>query len=155
MINKIINAMEYIDKVIKEIDTNKKETDKIKYIYDNYKIENLGCPHIAPKSLPKGSCAVYIFIYNKEILKIGKVNEKSNARFCTQHYGFNARSTLAKSICKDKEFIDKGINEANVKEWMLNNLQRVNIIINSNKAAINLIESMLHYIFLPRYEGDI
>lgn len=38
---------------------------------------------------------------------------------------------------------------------MYNNLQRINILIKSNKAAISLIESMLHYIFSPKYEGDI
>lgn len=150
MINKIEQAMKYIDKVFNELGK-----EKIEYINDNYGIEDLGCPHTIPKCLPKGCCAIYIFIYEDEILKIGKVNEKSNARFCYQHYGFHAQSTLAKTICKDENFISKDINETNIKDWMLNNLQRVNIIIKSNRAAINLIESILHYMFRPKYEGDI
>lgn len=150
MVNKIEQAMKYIDKVFNELGK-----EKIEYINDNYGIEDLGCPHTIPKSLQKDCCAIYIFIYNNKILKIGKVNEKSNARFCYQHYGFYARSTLARSICKDKDFPEKGINDTNIKNWMLNNLQRINIIIKSNRPAINLIESMLHYMFRPQYEGDI
>lgn len=77
MINKIEQAMKYIDKVFNELGK-----EKIEYINDNYGIEDLGCPH-QPKSLPKDCCAVYIFIYKDKILKIGKVNKNSNARF---HY---------------------------------------------------------------------
>lgn len=152
MINKIEEVMEYINKIFNELGK-----EKIEY-YDgnyNYGIVDLGCPHDKPDSLPKGYCAVYIFIYEEKILKIGKVNEKSNARFCHHHYGFSTRSTLAKSICSDPDFYNKGINKENVKEWMYNNLQRINILIKSNKAAISLIESMLHYIFRPKYEGNI
>lgn len=151
MINKIKEAMKYIDKVFNELGK-----EDIVYNNENYGIEDLGCPHIISKKLPKGYCAIYIFIYKDEILKIGKVNEKSNARFCYQHYNIkSAKSTLAKSICEDKDFPEKGINDTNIKDWMFNNLQRINIIIKSNRPAINLIESMLHYMFRPRYEGDI
>ncbi len=158
MINKIEKAMEYIDKVFSELGK-----EKIEYINDNYGIEDLGCPH-SPKSLPKDCCAVYIFIYKDKILKIGKVNKNSNPRFRYQHYKpESAKSTLAKSICNDNNFFVKGINETNVKDWMLNNLQRINIIVKSDdkgvesndKAVISLIESMLHYMFRPKYEGDI
>lgn len=150
MVKKIEKAMEYIDKVFNEL-----EIEKIEYINDNYGIVDLGCPHVVPTRLPKDCCAIYIFIYKDKILKIGKVNKKSNARFCYQHYGFNALSTLAKSICESDDFRDIGVNKTNVKDWMLNNLRRINIIIKSNRAAINLIEAMLHYMFRPRYEGDI
>lgn len=90
-------------------------------------------------------------------LKIGKVNVNSSARFHSQHYGFSAPSTLAKSICNDDEFCQMGINQENVKEWMLNHLHRVNILIRADqgKAATELVEAMLHYRFRPRYEGNI
>lgn len=41
------------------------------------------------------------------------------------YYGFHARSTLARSIYNDENFKVKGINETNLKDWMLNNLQRI------------------------------
>lgn len=129
---------------------------------NDYYIEDMGCPHAQPR-LPKGYAAVYIFVYESdcdysktcEFLKIGLVNEKSNARFTSQHYGFNAPSTLAKSICSDKAFIALGINNSNVKEWILNHLQRINIYIKSDcgKESRELVEAILHYKYRPRYEG--
>ena len=89
------------------------------------------------------------------ILKIGKANEKSNARFVSHHYNFSAPSTLAKSICSDKEFVSLGINQENVKSWMLENLHRINIYVKSNKATTELVEAVLHYAFRPRFEGNI
>lgn len=148
-------------------------TDKMKYIekvtrdlgdiisFNDYYIEDLGCPHKQPSSLPKGYAAIYIFAYGTEtefeFLKIGKANGKSAARFTSQHYGFSAPSTLAKSICKDEEFISKGIDVTNVKAWMLENLHRINIYVKADcgKAATELIESVLHYALRPRYEGNI
>ena len=41
------------------------------------------------------------------------------------------------------------------KEWILNNLQRVNIIIMSNRLATALIESTLHYSLFLVYDGNI
>lgn len=143
--------MEYIEEISQRLG------DKIEK--ENYYIEDMGCPHKQPKKLPEGYSAIYIFIYaNKdkyEYLKIGKANSKSNARFTSQHYGFNAKSTLAKSLCKDSEFISLGVNEKNVKSWMQNNLQRINIYLKSNKATTELVEAVLHYAFRPRYEGNI
>ena len=130
---------------------------------EDYYVEHLGCPHKQPSNLPKGYAAVYIFIYVEEkgdaitsqFLKIGKANAKSNARFVSQHYGFNAKSTLARSLCEDPDF--RGVNVENVKKWMLNNLCRINILIKEEcgKAATELIESVLHYQYRPKYEGNI
>jgi hypothetical protein len=128
---------------------------------DDYYIEDMGCPHKQPSKLPKGYAAIYMFAYGSEttyeFLKIGKANAKSSARFVSQHYGFNAMSTLAKSICGDKDFQNKGIIPDNVKDWMLTNLHRINIYIKENcgKAATEFIESIMHYAFRPKYEGNI
>lgn len=149
----ITDKMKYIEKVTKDLG------DVISP--DDYYIEDLGCPHKQPSSLPKGYAAIYIFAYGTEtefeFLKIGKANSKSAARFTSQHYGFSAPSTLAKSICKDEEFISKGIDETNVKAWMLENLHRINVYVKADcgKAATELIESVLHYALRPRYEGNI
>lgn len=122
---------------------------------DDYEIKDLGCPHEWPKQLPKGYCAVYFFAYGNKVLKIGKANSKSKSRFTSQHYRFNAPSTLAKSLYFDKDFNFK--SKEDVKEWMLKNLQRINILIKEEdgKARTELIETVLHYHFRPLYEGAI
>lgn len=128
---------------------------------DAYHIEDMGCPHVQPSQLPKGYAAVYIFVYEQkdkdEFLKIGKANANSSARFVSQHYGFNSLSTLAKSICFDEKFQTMGVTPNNVKEWMLKNLHRINIYIKESlgKAITELVESILHYTYRPRYEGNI
>lgn len=153
VVDEIRDKMKYIEEI----------TQNLGFIItkEDYYIEDMGCPHIQPK-LPNGYTAIYVFVYEKgyndyEFLKIGKANSKTKARFTSQHYGFSAPSTLAKSLCSDNEFIAKGINSDNVKEWMMVNLHRINIYINADKgkAATELIEAIFHYAFRPRYEGSI
>nr|MCR5461439.1 hypothetical protein [bacterium] len=153
IIDEIKHSMEYVEEITKKLgDVIKKE---------DYYIEDMGCPHKQPSSLPKGYAAIYMFVYGNEteyeFLKIGKANVRSEARFTSQHYGFSAPSTLAKSICLDKEFKDKGITTENVKEWMLKNLRRINILIKSScgMKATELVEAIMHYKFNPRFEGSI
>ena len=115
--------------------------------------------HDQPKKLEKGYAAVYSFIdKNGKFLKIGKANEKSQARYVSQHYGFSAPSTLAKSICNDKQMQEHGAKEEEIKEWILNNTRRINILIKcdnseDNRWATDLIEAIMHYKFEPKYEG--
>ena len=124
----------------------------------DYYIEDMGCPHKQPSSLPTGFSAVYMFVLENndeyQFLKIGKANSKSQARFVSQHYGFSAQSSLAKSLYNDPEF---NIDKENVKEWMLANLRRINIYIRSDcgKAVTELVEAVMHYAFRPKYEGSI
>ena len=122
---------------------------------DDYRIEDMGCPHKQPSKMPSGYAAVYIFAYHNEFLKIGKANEKSHARFVSQHYGFSAQSTLAKSLCSDEQFATLGVNQENVKSWMLENLHRINIYVKADKATTELVEAVLHYALRPRFEGNI
>ena len=58
---------------------------------------------------------------------------------------------------EDEEFRLLGINKENVKDWMLNNLHRINIYIKANqgKAVTELAEAVLHYRYRPRFEGNI
>ena len=116
----------------------------------DYVIEDRGCPHQSSQ-LPKGKCAVYMFFYKDEALKIGKANEKSNARYSSQHYGFNARSTLAKSLVADKSMWETA------SDWIKGNTHRINILVDAScgDAAIELIEAVMHYAFNPRYEGAL
>ena len=122
---------------------------------DDYFIEDMGGPHNQPKKMPNGYAAIYIFLYQNEFVKIGKANAKSNARFVSQHYGFSAPSTLAKSICSDEKFTSIGVGRDNVKSWMMENLHRINIYVKANKATTGLVEAVLHYAFRPRFEGTI
>lgn len=152
--NDIVWGMEYIERLTQDLG------DKLEK--DNYIVEDLGCPHIQPKRMRDGYAAIYIFAYERpdgcyEYLKIGKANQNSNARFVSQHYGFSAPSTLAKSICADQEFASLGVNQSNVKDWMLNNLHRINVLIKvtGDTAITELVEAVLHYRFRPRFEGNI
>ena len=151
IIDDIRSNMELVEKL--------SETLGEKIDESNYEIEDMGCPHKQPKGLKNGYGAIYIFALVDngyvEFIKIGKANEKSSPRFVSQHYGLKAPSTLAKSLCADEYFKSRGVNEENVKEWMLTNLYRINIRIKASKAATELIESIFHYAYRPRFEGNI
>lgn len=123
---------------------------------DDYVIEDRGCPH-KPNALPKGKCGVYMFFYNGEAMKIGKANIRSKARFKSHHYGFNAKSSLAKSLVADTAFATLGVGRENAGAWIKENMHRVEIIISGDcgDAATELIESVMHYAFRPRYEGAL
>lgn len=155
------------DKILSEIRAALKEAENLAQNLGEdlgaYEIKGGECPHTPPK-WRKDKAAVYIFTSKKgKYLKIGKANAKSKARFTSQHYGFNAPSTLAKSMCADKSYAKFGLNPENkdfVKAWMLNNLRRINIYIdidkeNPRKTALKtaLIEAILHYKFEPKFEG--
>ena len=153
-LNEIKNKMKQIEEIAKNLG----------YELGYYEIEDMGNPHHKPPSgskLKNGYSAVYIFIYKDEFLKIGKANSKSITRFTSQHYGLNNKSTLAKSLLNDENFnfliINniKGINKDNMKSWICNNLQRINIYLEPDKAKTELIEAILHYTFRPRFEGNI
>lgn len=152
IVDDIRHTMEYIEEVSRELGYALPR--------NSYYIVDAGCPH-KQTSLPKGYTAIYIFVYESgttyEYLKIGKANANSAARFISQHYAYSAPSTLAKSICGDDKFREMGISQENIKEWMLNNLHRVNIFISTEqgKAATELVEAILHYKFRPKYEGNI
>lgn len=107
-----------------------------------------------PKALPEGKMAVYTFVHNGEFLKIGKADKNTKARYQSQHYYIkSARSTLARSLVNDPN--EKTINENNVKDWIINNCERFDVIIDSalGSMALDFIEGLLHYKYNPRYEG--
>lgn len=147
MVNKIKELMEMVESISKQMG--------YPITKDDYYIEDLGCPHKWPTTLPEGYSAVYFYAHGNMVLKIGKANSKSKSRYTSQHYRFNAPSTLAKSLYADPDY--HFINEDEVKEWMLNNLYRVNILIKNScgKPATELVETILHYSFRPKYEGAI
>ena len=124
-----------------------------------YRFEFLGVPHSAPKSLDNGKMAIYIFKYKDTYLKIGKVGAKSKARYTSQHYSPKSSiSNLAKSILKDEVFsISHSITKENVGQWIKDNCQRINILIDEElgRLALSLIEAALHYKYNPNGKVDI
>lgn len=84
---------------------------------ESYEIILREKPH-SPCSLPSGKMAVYMFRYNDQFLKIGKVGPKSNARFQNQHYSPNsAQSNLAKSIINDDNMVSV-VRETPIDKWI-------------------------------------
>jgi len=123
---------------------------------NDYKIIDRGVPHTPPIHLPNGKAAVYTFIHHGRFLKIGKANRKSSARFSYQHYSpKSASSTLASSILHDKSFVNQNISEDDIGTWIKQNCRRVDILMNEALGvfALDLIESILHYRYEPKYEG--
>lgn len=120
-----------------------------------YEIIDRGVPHIPPTRLPDGKMAVYMFLLGDKFLKIGKANHRSNARFCSQHYGLNAPSTLAKSLLSDSEMSKLVIDSSNIKDWIKANCRRIDVIIDADLGvfALELIEGIMHYKYEPKYEG--
>ena len=120
------------------------------------KIEESPPPHAKPKTLPAGLVAVYMFKYGDKFLKIGKAGPKSVARYCSQHYGVNAPSTLAKSLIQHQARLNlSGLEEANIGNWICRNTTRINVLFSANHgpAALSLLESFLHCRLNPMFEG--
>ncbi|MDL2232516.1 hypothetical protein LJC63_02910 [Ruminococcaceae bacterium OttesenSCG-928-L11] len=120
----------------------------------SYEIIDRGVPH-KPAGLPFGKMGVYTFWYNGRFLKIGKAGPNSDARFRSQHYGFNAASTLAGSIMSDSEMLALGITEGDAGDWIKKNCRRIDILIDASVGifALELVEGILHYVYEPKYEG--
>lgn len=110
--------------------------------------------HVRTK-LRAGYAAVYIFVWNGQCLKVGKVNQKSSARYSSQHYlPKSCRSNLALSLLGDAEF-SSFIGGGDVGEWIRKNTTRYNILI-----PVELGERFVHFaeaFFIlkcrPRFEG--
>lgn len=144
----IMKEKEYIDNLCDKFNIQR---DKIK-VFDRKK------PHKI-EVIPNNYMIVYIFKYNNYYLKIGKAYGKNrNKRPNNYHYRPNSSpSNLAKSIINDpkrKEYYGIFATE-NIKDWMLENLQRIDIWIDESLGVwtLNLIEVALQYEYRPRYEG--
>lgn len=120
-------------------------------------IEKLLAPHIPPSNLPAGKMAVYVFTYNNECLKVGKVGPRSKARYTSQHYNpKSSQSNLAKSILKSKkDFGSVELTEITVGDWIKKNTDRLNFLINLTLGVpvLTLLESFLQCRLRPRFEG--
>lgn len=120
-------------------------------------IETLPAPHVPPVRLPLGKMAVYVFSKGPEVLKVGKVGSKSQARYTSQHYNpGSAMSTLAASILADQGLLGVGdVNEADIGLWIRKHIDRVNFLVDEclGIRVLTLLESFLQCRLKPRYEG--
>ena len=101
--------------------------------------------------------AVYVFSWNAEVLKIGKVGTKSQARYVSQHYiPGSAQSTLAASILADKHRLKlPDLDHTGVGPWIRNHVDRVNFLISGGLGipTLTLLEAFVQCRLKPRYEG--
>lgn len=116
---------------------------------------NAGIETHIPQSLPLNMAAVYIFKWENSYLKVGKVNENSNARYLSQHY--NSRSSpsnLAKSILLDLE-LNNLVDQENIGNWIKENTTRYNILIPTSygKNFVHFTEAFFILKCCPRYEN--
>jgi len=118
----------------------------------------LHAPHRPPSSLPSGKLAVYAFMFGDRCLKVGKAGPKSAARYCSQHYGFNAPSTLTKSLLKRQADIGvNGINEQTAKDWICCNTARLDFLLpwRYGVFALSLLEAFVQCRLKPEFESFI
>ncbi len=119
-------------------------------------IEKLLMPHQKP-NLPAGKMAVYVFSTETCVLKVGKVNTGSGPRYKYQHYRHKGNnSTLAKSLLADKNACHSyKLNEDNVSDWILENTDRVNFLVDAevDEFVLSLLEAFLQVRLQPIYEG--
>ncbi len=120
-------------------------------------IEKLPAPHRPPTSLPPGKIAVYVFSKGADVLKVGKVGARSQARYTSQHYNAgSALSTLADSILADRQQLGlDGIDEVGIGRWIRENVDRVNFLTDDRTGmpVLSLLEAFLQCRLKPRYEG--
>jgi hypothetical protein len=120
-------------------------------------IETLSAPHVPPTRLPIGKMAVYVFSRRADVLKVGKVGAKSQARYTSQHYNpSSAMSTLAASILADRERLGlEHVDKADVGRWMRENIDRINLLMDERVGVrvLTLLETFLQCRLKPRYEG--
>lgn len=110
-----------------------------------------------PASLPRGKMAVYSFHYGDCCLKVGQVGPNTGSRYYDNHYKvIEPGSTLANSIVNSGEF--GNISSSDVGEWIKNNCERFDIIMNvpeneNRKIILNMIEGIMQMYFRPKFEG--
>lgn len=120
-------------------------------------IERLPAPHLPPTKLPHGKMAVYVFTKGPDVLKVGKVGAKSQARYTSQHYNpGSAMSTLAASIIADSaQHTLSEADAARIGLWIRESVDRVNFLIDESLGirVLTLLEAFLQCRLNPRYEG--
>jgi hypothetical protein len=130
--------------------------------------ELLPAPHKRPSNLPPSSQVVYAFLLGDRCLKVGKAGPRSQARFTSQHYGFNAPATLAKSLLKHPNHVAvllplarqrelETLGETSVGAWIERNTSRFHIFLptSAEALALSLLKAFLQCRLQPVFEGKV
>lgn len=122
-----------------------------------------------PTTLSNDKKGVYVFISGKYCFKVGKAGSNSQARWNSHHYNLDETtpSTFPKSIIKDKKRFKTffpsnkhneidNLNKNNIKDWIQNNISRMEFIVSANESnfALNLLEALTQFRLMPEYEGE-
>ncbi|MGG4481236.1 hypothetical protein [Paenibacillus illinoisensis] len=121
---------------------------------EQIRIVDRGKPHSC--RFIDGKMYVYTFRFQNEYLKIGKAGRNSKARLYSHHYNpGSSKSNLAKSVLSDTAMNHHSLSNVTVGDWIKNNIERVDIEVDEKLGifTLNLIESILHCMYLPKYEG--
>jgi hypothetical protein len=128
----------------------------VEVVRSDIQVAYLPAPHRPPSSLPADKFAVYVFMYGDRCLKVGKAGPNSVARYCSQHYGFNAPSTLAKSLLKRQSDIGvSGLTEHSARDWICKHTARLDFLMPSRYGifALSLLEAFVQCRLQPEFEG--
>ena len=111
------------------------------------------------KALPNNASAVYTFFYNDRVLKVGQTYYKG--RYQYSHYKTfrntkNGISSLARSLLDDVNMETYNKSDEEIKNWIINNTERFDIILLGERDAIklNFVEGLLQQYLQPRYEKN-
>jgi hypothetical protein len=101
-------------------------------------------------------------------LKVGKAGPKSQARFTSQHYGFNAPATLAKSLLKHPNHVAallprsrrrelETLSATSVGAWIEHNTSRFHVFLPTGVGALalSLLEAFLQCRLQPVFEASV
>ena len=128
----------------------------------------MGKNHIPSRLIKGEEQGVYVFMRNETTFKVGKAGTNSQARWNSHHYNLDnsTPSTLTKSFMTDLENFKtffpvnakreiENINKLQIKNWIQNNMSRIEFKISSNESsiALNLLEALVQFNFPPIYEG--
>ena len=125
---------------------------------EDLQIQFIDAPHRQSQDLPNDRMAIFGFWLDGSWLKIGKAGPRSQARYKYQHYGFNAPSTLARSVRNDPRMRQvSGLRDSNGPEWgdwIRRVTNRVNILIPFERGdrLLSLLQAYLHVRLHPKYE---
>ena len=124
---------------------------------DALTVESQAAPHQPPSILPKGKMAVYVFSWNEQCLKVGKVGPKSQARYTHQHFlPSSSNSNLAKSILAARNELGVSVvSDSTVGAWIKANVDRTNFLLDERCGipTLTLLEAFLQCRLRPRFEG--
>lgn len=111
---------------------------------------------------------VYVFLRGSTTFKVGKAGKRSQARWNSHHYNLDEStpSSFPKSFMNELEHFKTyfpteiqlemdNLNPQIVKNWIRNNLNRVEFKIDAQEGplSLNLLEALVQYKLQPIFEG--